>query len=103
MYRRQRFVLSLIIHTLPDTSTNLTPNIPVPMRLPQTITLLTSVLEVAGLNLCWDTGYLEFNVSWFSSDPPDKFRDGTSEEAATDSYHTPAFHYSLTALQYDAM
>jgi hypothetical protein len=59
MYRIQGFVLSLIIHTLLDTSTNLTPDIPVPMRLSQAITLLTSILEVAGLNLGWDTGFLE--------------------------------------------
>jgi hypothetical protein len=42
------------------------------------LTPWTYVLEVLALNLGRDTGFLDYDFSWFSSVPPGKCRDITS-------------------------
>jgi hypothetical protein len=41
------------------------------------LALLLYIQEVLGSNLFSETGYPDWGFSWFSSVPPDKFRDIT--------------------------
>jgi hypothetical protein len=56
------------------------------------LTFLTSILEVSGSKLGWDTG-----LSWlgFSSVPRGKCWDSTSNYTATVSFHIPSTVYSI--------